>query len=354
MCTHVIYGFSVLDSTNLVLKVHDSWADIDNRFFERVVALKKKGIKVSIGLGGWNDSLGDKYSRLVNNPAARKRFNDNIVQFIEKHGFDGLDLDWEYPKCWQVNCKAGPDSDRTAFTAWVRELRAEFTPRGLLLSAAVSPSKTVIDWAYDVASLSHDLDWIGVMTYDYFGNWDKNTGHVAPLYAHSKVENSFFNTNFTLNYWMELGADASKIIMGIPMYGQSFTLDNPNENGLNAKARGPGTAGEFTRQGGFLAYYEICKRIQEGGWTVVQDSEEAMGPYAYKGNQWTSFDDVSVVRRKAEMVRSMKLGGAMVWALDLDDFKNRCGCEHHPLLRTINRVLREYPVADPGCNLASI
>jgi len=254
----------------------------------------------------------------------------------------------------QVNCKAGPDSDRTAFTAWVRELRAEFTPRGLLLSAAVSPSKTVIDWAYDVASLSHDLDWIGVMTYDYFGNWDKNTGHVAPLYAHSKVENSFFNTNFTLNYWMELGADASKIIMGIPMYGQSFTLDNPNENGLNAKARGPGTAGEFTRQGGFLAYYEICKRIQEGGWTVVQDSEEAMGPYAYKGNQWTSFDDVSVVRRKAEMVRSMKLGGAMVWALDLDDFKNRCGCEHHPLLRTINRVLREYPVADPGCNLASI
>merc|ERR1712071_57867 len=85
-----------------------------------------------------------------------------------------------------------------------------------------------------------------------------------------------------------------------------------------------------------------------GGWTVVQDSEEAMGPYAYKGNQWTSFDDVSVVRRKAEMVRSMKLGGAMAWALDLDDFKNRCGCEHHPLLRTINRVLREYPVADPG------
>ena len=104
----------------------------------------------------------------------------------------------------------------------------------------------------------------------------------------------------------------------------------------------------------FVLSEQICKRIQEGGWTVVQDSEEAMGPYAYKGNQWTSFDDVSVVRRKAEMVRSMKLGGAMVWALDLDDFKNRCGCEHHPLLRTINRVLREYPVADPGCNLASI
>jgi len=97
---------------------------------------------------------------------------------------------------------------------------------------------------------------------------------------------------------------------------------------------------------------QICKRIQSGGWTVVQDSESAMGPYAYKGDQWTSFDDVSIVRRKAEMVKTMKLGGAMIWALDLDDFSNRCGCEHHPLLRTINRVLREYPVPDPGCNLA--
>ena len=103
MCTHIIYGFAVLDSTNLVLKVHDSWADIDNRFFERVAAYKQKGIKVSVALGGWNDSLGDKYSRLVNNPDARKRFNENVIQFIEKYGFDGLDLDWEYPKCWQVN-----------------------------------------------------------------------------------------------------------------------------------------------------------------------------------------------------------------------------------------------------------
>jgi chitinase len=66
------------------------------------VALKKNGIKVLIALGGWNDSLGNKYSRMVNDPASRKRFIDNAILFIEKYGFDGLDLDWEYPKCWQV------------------------------------------------------------------------------------------------------------------------------------------------------------------------------------------------------------------------------------------------------------
>lgn len=72
-------------------------------FYERVVAYKKRGVKVSLALGGWNDSAGDKYSRLVNNPAARRRFIEHALQFIEKYGFDGLDLDWEYPVCWQVS-----------------------------------------------------------------------------------------------------------------------------------------------------------------------------------------------------------------------------------------------------------
>lgn len=72
-------------------------------FYDRVVAYKNRGLKVTIALGGWNDSAGDKYSRLVNNPAARRRFVDHVIKFIEKHGFDGLDLDWEYPVCWQVS-----------------------------------------------------------------------------------------------------------------------------------------------------------------------------------------------------------------------------------------------------------
>lgn len=71
-------------------------------FYERVIAYKKRGLKVLLALGGWNDSAGDKYSRLVNNPASRKKFIDHAIKFIEKYGFDGLDLDWEYPVCWQV------------------------------------------------------------------------------------------------------------------------------------------------------------------------------------------------------------------------------------------------------------
>lgn len=68
-----------------------------------MVSLKSEGVKVVLGLGGWDDSASDKYSKLVNSANARRKFIVHAVDFIEQYEFDGLDLDWEYPKCWQVN-----------------------------------------------------------------------------------------------------------------------------------------------------------------------------------------------------------------------------------------------------------
>lgn len=128
--------------------------------------------------------------------------------------------------------------------------------------------------------------------------------------------------------------------MGMPMYGQSFSLAENKENGLNSPTYGGGEAGEATRARGFLSYYEICTNIQKKGWKVVRDPKGRMGPYAYNRDQWVSFDDISMIHHKSEYIKAMGLGGGMIWALDLDDFKNICGCEEYPLLRTINRVLR--------------
>jgi len=346
ICTHVVYGFAVLDSNNLIIKPHDSWADLDNQFYKKVTSLKKYGIKVTVAIGGWNDSLGGKYSKLVNNPAARAKFVSHVVEFVEKHGFDGLDLDWEYPKCWQVDCSKGPASDKEAFALWVSELKAAFEPKGLLLSAAVSPSKKVMDAGYDIPSIARDLDWIAVMTYDYHGHWDKKTGHVAPMYAHPEDDYDYFNTDFTMKYWMENGAPANKLVMGMPLYGQAFTLNDQSKAGLNAQANQKGQAGQFTRAAGFLAYYEICHNLKQGGWNVVKDEEGRMGPYAHKGRQWVGYDDVAMIKYKSEYIRKMGFAGGMVWALDLDDFKNRCGEGHHPLMNTIKAVLGPKMSAD--------
>lgn len=68
---------------------------------------------------------------------------------------------------------------------------------------------------------------------------------------------------------------------------------------------------------------QICDRIRYNGWKVVKDPYQRMGPYAYKGNQWVSFDDVEIIKKKVNFIKSLNLAGGMVWALDLDDFKNR-------------------------------
>ena len=107
----------------------------------------------------------------------------------------------------------------------------------------------------------------------------------------------------------------------MPTYGQSFTLASASKNGLNSKTYGGGTAGPFTRARGFLAYYEICDNIMNKGWKVIQDPEGTMGPYAYKGTQWVSFDDATMIAHKTQYIKNMGLGGAMIWALDLDDFR---------------------------------
>ena len=149
---------------------------------------------------------------------------------------------------------------------------------------------------------------------------------------------------------MERGAPKNKLVMGMPLYGQSFSLNDASKHGLNAKATQKGQAGEFTRAAGFLAYYEICHKIKTQNWNVVQDTENPrrMGPYAYKDRQWVSYDDVAMLKYKSEYIRKMGLAGGMIWALDLDDFKNRCGEGKHPLLNTIANVLGPKKGQYPG------
>lgn len=60
-----------------------------------------------------------------------------------------------------------------------------------------------------------------------------------------------------MNYYLQLGAPREKLIMGMPLYGQSWTLASNSENGLNAPTYGPGERGPYSGQGGMLSYYEV-------------------------------------------------------------------------------------------------
>jgi chitinase len=68
----------------------------------------------------------------------------------------------------------------------------------IILSDKLHFAKTIP--GYDVPALAESLDWVAVMTYDYHGQWDKKTGHVAPMYFHPEDDFYFFNAVSTYSY----------------------------------------------------------------------------------------------------------------------------------------------------------
>lgn len=194
-----------------------------------------------------------------------------------------------------------------------------------------------------------------VASYDYHGAWEKRTGHVSPLYGTTGEKYPQYNTDFAINLLVREGASKRKIVMGVPFYGQTFTLQEDTNRfvGEGFPARGPGQAGEITRQPGMLAYYEICERIKNRGWRKGSDTSQRSGPYATYNDQWVGFEDVDSVARKAQYVLDNGFGGIAAWTVDLDDFTNRCCLEPFPLLHSINRALKridsQKPLAGVNC-----
>ena len=181
LCTHIMYSFVVLDPSTHVMKIHDKWLDVDLGNLRKFTDLKKDypGVKFMLALGGWTDSREKGlYSTLLASPTKRSAFVTHAVSFLQQYGFDGLDLDYEYP----VDV-GNVQSDKPGFTALVRELKAAFDPKGWELTAAVSAGAKTVDAGYEVAELSQLLDAIHLMTYDMHGSWENSVDHHGTLYG---------------------------------------------------------------------------------------------------------------------------------------------------------------------------
>ena len=68
---------------------------------------------------------------------------------------------------------------------------------------------------------------------------------------------------FAANYWLSKGADPQKMTIGLPLYGRTFTLRKAEDFGIGAAASGGGKEGKFTREEGYLAYYEVIFLIMK-------------------------------------------------------------------------------------------
>lgn len=71
----------------------------------------------------------------------------------------------------------------------------------------------------------------------------------------------------------------------------------------------------------------------------MHEDSDIAGPYAYKDDQWVSYDDILAVQKKTEYVIKQKLGGIMFWSLDNDDFRGICHEKEYPLVEAGREIL---------------
>lgn len=308
-----------------------------------VVGLRTQNpnLKIIAAIGGANDKLIPTWSSVAANAKTRLNFANNILAFIKKTNINGvgelekfhfrfvfhkkfLDIDWEYP-----NFSEDKPQDKANFVLLLQQIKKTLGAK-YSLSTAIGAGEWRSGLSYDLPKIFAAVDFVNLMTYDLHGSWESKTGIHGAMYR-SKLDNTPSNVHESVQFILKQGVDKNKIIMGIPAYGNAFTLLDPAKNGVGAAAKG----------GGSEKFNEICQKVNSNAYTSRWEDTQKV-PYAFKGTYWIGYDNVKSVTEKARYIVTQKLGGAMFWSLDSDDFKGVCKSGLFPLITSVNDVFKNY------------
>lgn len=337
--THVNYAFANISEEGDCI-LGDVYADTEKIYpksdseddppgtlhgsFNQLRLLKEANphIKTLISVGGWNWS--SKFSDVALTAESRERFARSCVDFMVRYGFDGLDIDWEYPVAGGLNGNGARPEDKQNFTLLLEALRtaldarASVDGRAYLLTIA-APAGPTLYANLELDRIHPYLDWLNVMTYDFYTGGEAVTNLNAPLYAAADdpaANAPVLNADAALRAYLEAGVPANKVVMGVPFYGRGWSGVNRTNQGLFQPSSGLPSG---TWESGVFDYADLAANYVDVGYSRQWHST-AQVPWLYSADEGVmiSYDDAESVSQKMDYIKRHGLGGAMIWELSAD------------------------------------
>ena len=240
-------------------------------------------VKTLISVGGWAESGGyfdDSGDRINSggfytmttkadgsiNQEGINTFADSVVEFLRTYGFDGADIDYEYPT--SMNDAGNPmdfaianplrGSLMASYVELMKILREKLDTAGAedgkhYMLTIASPSSGYLLRGMETFQMTQYLDYVNIMSYDLHGAWNEFVGHNAALYDTGKDGElaaasvytteqyggiGYLNTDWAVKYFR--GAmQAGRINIGVPYYTRGWQGVTGGEHGLHGRAALP-------------------------------------------------------------------------------------------------------------------
>jgi chitinase len=185
--THLNIAFGYIDKEFRITNMDGMNADM----YKNAGHLKAKNpdLKIIIALGGWTFSdpgpWQDIFPSLAATPSNRATFIKNLWGFLDEYGYDGVDIDWEYPG---AKDRGGSEQDGANFVSLIKELRAAIKESGReCIGTYTAPTSYWYLRHFDPKAMEPYIDWINLMSYDLHGTWDSNNPIGSQVLAHSNL-----------------------------------------------------------------------------------------------------------------------------------------------------------------------